>query len=166
MSDTPDRKETALIPTGSTALITRSSALVRRGLETIASFRGRIVRFPPDRSMGTLWIYSSRDKVDQRIDAARGDLTVPRERSYVFQLVTKRSMTFPLASLRPDDLQTLIIWPSKVNLLDEDLVHIRRLKFLEALELITCDQLTDLALAHIRRIDCLEGVAAFYTSNN
>jgi Leucine-rich repeat (LRR) protein len=156
MSETPDRKEPALIPTGSTVLTTRSSALAKRGLETIASLRGRIVRFPPDRSMGKLWIYSSRDKVDQWTDAARGDLTVPPGKKLVLSVSDEAINDLsPLASLRPDDLQGLIIWPSKVNLLDEDLVYITRLKFLEALELITCDQLTDLALAHIGELTAL-----------
>jgi hypothetical protein len=77
MNDTPDRKETALIPTGTGALTTRSSPLVKRGLETLASFGGRIVRFPADRSMGKLWTYDPAVNIDDVRQEACGDVTVP-----------------------------------------------------------------------------------------
>ena len=59
MTDNSDPKESALVPAENKALTTRSSALVKRGLEAIAARQPRIVRFPPDRSLGQYIIFDS-----------------------------------------------------------------------------------------------------------
>ena len=50
MSDESDPKESGLVPGGNKALTTRSSALVKRGLEALASQQPSSARFPSDRS--------------------------------------------------------------------------------------------------------------------
>lgn len=63
MSDKPDPKQHDLVSVGSKALTTRSSALVKRGLEALVLEQERIVRFPLDRSLGNYVIFD-RKKVD------------------------------------------------------------------------------------------------------
>lgn len=161
MSDTTDRKETALITTGSTALTTRSSALVKRGLETLASARGRIVHFPSDRSMGTLYISSSPEEID--IDQGvedRGNITLPTGKR-ICLLVADEAITAlsALALLNPDDLQGLLIWSKEVK--NEDFVHIKHLEFLEELDLMVSEQITDLALRHIGKLRALRRLSLY-----
>lgn len=63
MSDKPDSKQGDLIPGAGNALTTRSSALVKRGLESLLALEPRIVRFPLDRSLGNYVIFDC-DKFD------------------------------------------------------------------------------------------------------
>jgi hypothetical protein len=148
MSDTPDRKEPALVPTGSAALTTRSSALVRRGLETLTSLQVRVVQFPPDRSMGgDLNVYDPAKNESQTLSfEACGDVTVPPGMQCA--LVVSEDACFdlsPLAALRPDDLHLLHLWHEEV--VDKHLEHIKHLRFLEELQLL--GQFTDAGLEHL-----------------
>ncbi len=155
MSDTPARKETALIPTGSAALTTRSSALVKRGLDTLALHRGRIVRFPPDRSMGDLKLYDPIKNVSQDLGEARGDVAVPP--GMKLDLSVSDDAVFdlsPLASLRPDDLRDLDFIVKEI--LDNDLIHVKQLGLLEGLALGICTRLTDAGLAHVGALTALK----------
>src|SRR3989338_6656422 len=110
MSDIPDRKETALIPTGITALTTRSSALVKRGLETLTSVEGRIVRFPVDCSMGALYIRPLGDEWEEYEEwgEASGNVVVPHGKILHLHVSAEVAIDLsPLTSLNFDDLQEL-----------------------------------------------------------
>ena len=182
MSDTPDRKETALIPAGSTALTTRSSALVKRGLETLALYRGRIVQFPRERSMGHLGLYDRVKDVYQALGEARGDVTVPLgiDLSLIVYSQDFPLDLSPLALLGPDDLQSLVLWDRVWEEITEEITeteyepaqlwgieytaavfdwyleHIKQLKFLRALWLILCNEITDAGLAHVGELTALK----------
>ncbi len=105
MSDKADPKETDLIPSGDRSLATRSSALVKRGLETLALLQVRVVHFPPDRSMGSLKLYDPAKEVSQDLGEARGDITVPAGMKLDLSISDDAVVDLsPLASLRPNDL--------------------------------------------------------------
>jgi Leucine-rich repeat (LRR) protein len=155
MSEAPHRKETSLIPTGTGALTTRSSPLVKRGLETLASFGGRIVRFPADRSMGKFWTYDPAVNIDDVRQEACGDVTVPLGKKLALMVNDESVFDLsPLASLKPDDLQRLYFLEDKV--FDKDLVHIKQLRFLEELWLVDCGQISDAGLAHVGELTGLK----------
>jgi hypothetical protein len=158
MSDTPDRKETALIPTGSTALTTRSSALAKRGLETLASLRGRIVQFPTDRSMGNVTLYDPVKNVFQELGEARGDIAVPPGKELYLDINAEAIFDLsPLALLRPADVQHLSLLQD--NVFDEDLVHIKHLRYLEGL--LLSGQFTDAGLQHLGELTALRQLRLF-----
>lgn len=166
MSDTPHRKETALIPTGSTALITRSSALVKRGLETLAAPQVRVVHFPSDRSIGSLSLYEPGTGIShgsERLGEARGDIVVPPgKKLYLFVNDKAIFDLSPLALLRPDDVQRLILLEDKV--FDEDLEHIKHLRFLE--ELWLSGQFTDAGLEHLGNLTGLRELVLFLAKSD
>lgn len=83
MSDKTDPKESGLVTVRSKALTTRSSALVKRGLDALASRPGRIVRFPADRSMGTLYIQLPGDDEEGLVKRA-GMSQYPQVRDWNF----------------------------------------------------------------------------------
>ena len=56
MSDEPRPKYGVPVPHSNRELTRRSSALARRGLDALTVQQTRIVRFPPERSMGRLYI--------------------------------------------------------------------------------------------------------------
>jgi hypothetical protein len=81
MSNKPDPKSGGLVPSENRDLATRSSALVKRGLNLISQ-QTRIVRFPLDSSRSLkLYVLNPDAPIDdeQREKAieARGDITVP-----------------------------------------------------------------------------------------
>ena len=150
MSDAPEAKNAALIPTGNSALITRSAALVKRGLETLASLRVRVVHFPRDRSMGSLGLYDPVKKdVSQNLGDARGDVTVPPGVKLSLDVSNKAIFDLsPLTLLRPDDVQRLTLFEDEV--FDKDLEHIKHLRFLEVL--LLSGQFTDAGLEHLGKL--------------
>lgn len=111
--------ETALVPTSSPALTTRATDLVRRGLESIRAREPRVVRFPRDLSIGTLFIYESdhyesdhlllNDEGEEEWEEAeaRGDVIVPADKVVSLAVHPSVSDLSPLAALQPDDLQGL-----------------------------------------------------------
>jgi hypothetical protein len=129
MSDTPDRKEFALLPAENTGLSTRSSALVKRGLETLALQQGRIVRFPADRSMGSFQLWDPQKNSTQTKGEARGDITVPPGMKLGLSISDEAIFDIsPLASLGPDDLQFLYFFWPRVPLEDGDLLQFKPAK--------------------------------------
>ncbi len=149
MTDEPKPKENCLVPTGNKALTTRSSALVKRGLEALVSEPTRIVQFPSDRSMGTLFIHEEGPWLhkDNPSDA-RGDVTVPNGKRLNLKISEEAAADLsPLASLRPDDLHRLSLRERR-QFGDEGLAHLRHLKLLEGLYLQKT-QVTDEGLKHI-----------------
>src|SRR5262245_41109508 len=128
MSDESDPKEANLVPAGNKALTTRSAALVKRGLETLASLQVCVVHFPLDRSMGRLTLYDlgAGCASGSELGQAYGDIVVPPGKKLCLYINEPILDLSPLSLLRPDDVQGLILLDDKV--LEEDyLVHIKHL---------------------------------------
>src|SRR3972149_11341978 len=74
-----EKKNTSLVSSGSKSLITRSSGLAKRGLELLSSRRERVIHFPTDRSMGTVYALDldNPDSEREELGEAKGIITVP-----------------------------------------------------------------------------------------
>jgi hypothetical protein len=166
MNDKTDPKQSGLVPVGSKALTTTSSALVKRGLEALVSQPGRIVRFPADRSMGkflicdqeastaiikALLVFDKESPTD-----ARANITVPPAKRLFLKVDSEVSVNLsPLANLMPDDLYSLDLGWTQVT--DAGLLHIRGLTGLQHLSL-GHTQITDPGLENIRGLTVLQGL--------
>ena len=129
----------ALAPSDRPDLTTRSSQLARRGLELIDAQQARVVRFPLDRSVGTLQV---RDPGSNRppwcpypwLCEARGTVVVPTAKELKLWVgpggVPDLSW---LAALGSNDLQLLHV--RYEGLTDADLGYLRGLTGLKFLEL-------------------------------
>ena len=82
MSDEEKRDKISPVLLGSKSLTTRSSGLVKRGLELLSSQHDRTMYFPTDRSIGVLKVLGEDNKWI-RIDA-RGKVIVPVARRLRF----------------------------------------------------------------------------------
>lgn len=162
MSDEDNPKNSSLVPSGNRDLTIRSSALVRRGLESLISQQARIVRFPLDRSMGKLRIITPGALLweGEEIEAC-GNVTVPGGKDLSL-LVSARASTdlSPLASLKPDDLQEINLSANHIS--DSGLVYLRGLTSLRVLSLEFA-QITDVALAHVQALNGLEELYLSHT---
>src|SRR5262245_33218451 len=133
MSDKTDPKERDLVSVGSKALTTKSSALVKRGLEALASLPGRIIRFPVDRSMGEFCLYYASEACEWADGAdARGEVTVPAQMELMLSLSEEAvSDLSPLRNLKPDDIDYLYVGFETAD--DRYLSHIEDLTGLKGL---------------------------------
>lgn len=109
MSDKPESKATGLIPGGNNSLTPRSFSLVRRGLEDLISKQARIIRFPPNRSMGTLHLWGKDNlrpiKKGPGVEA-RGAIAVPLGKEVELRVSDDAASDLsPLSDLQADDLQ-------------------------------------------------------------
>lgn len=167
----PDK---ALVPAADQrALSKRSADLVERGLQLARGLRPdavaittgpRVIRFPEDRSMGTLWVYDNYDADDDSYEPdeqpdfddidARGAVLVS-EGKYVVLWVSAESAVdiSPLAKLRDDDLQQLNFDVEAV-ITDAALVHVEALTGLKYLDLAIKD-ITDAGLVHVEALASL-----------
>src|SRR5262245_17677632 len=135
MSDESDPKENNLVPAGNKALTTRSSALVKRGLDALVTRKPRIVRFPPDRSLGQYAIFDSDINISvttvsnefkdsnslKFIAPAKGTVALQPGQVLCLKVddsVSKDSASFSI--LNPDDVHTLLLESSEFG--DKDLV--------------------------------------------
>lgn len=110
MSDEQRPDQSDLVQSGNRGLTARSSALVRRGLETLLAQQTRIVHFPSDRSMGTLYMRNLGDSSEgwKEIGEAFGNIAIPAGRELYLKVSREASSDLsPLTSLAPDDLQGL-----------------------------------------------------------
>jgi len=168
MSDRTDPKETGLIPTGNNSLTTRSSGLVRRGLDDLISKQVRIVRFPPNRSMGKLYLWDKDvtwtealylKKGRQCVDA-RGTIAVPVENNVKLEVSEEAASDLSsLAALGAGDLQDLSLG-SQVD--DAGLLHIRGLIGLKGL-FLEGTRISDAGLPNLRKLTNLESLAFWGT---
>jgi hypothetical protein len=155
MSDKIHPGQSDLVSVGSKSLTIRSSALVKRGLEALASRPGRIVRFPADRSMGILFISDpGKEDLLERDDygdfgEALGEVVVPYGKRLELSLSAEAAADpSPLASLSAGDLQKIVVPAEHAN--DAVLAHLRGLKLAEELYLLLGDSpMTDAGLEHI-----------------
>lgn len=163
MSDEKHPNQSHLVPIGSHELATRSSALVRRGLEALTSQQARVVRFPLENSMsGKLYVLDRNVPMNSGMEAkeaieARGDITVPAGKKLRLIAVNVQAADLsPLTVLKADDLQELILSGPELN--DAGLVHIKGLTGLKVLYLIYT-QVSDAGLALLSGMTKLEGLA-------
>jgi Leucine-rich repeat (LRR) protein len=124
MSDKTDQNQSGLISVGNKTLATRSSALVKRGLEALASPQPRMVCFPIDRSLGNYIIFDC-DKFDpvrhpetfpfSQSAKAKGVVNIPPgkmlylEIKYNPDLFTFSEDLVAFSRLKPDDVHTISI---------------------------------------------------------
>lgn len=164
MSGKTDPKQGSLVPTENRGLTTRSSALVRRGLEAVSLRDARIVRFPSNRSMGKFYVT---DKgfdpllaqamlvfAKDRLSEARGDVAIPSEKVLCLKVSDEASKNLaPLTALNPDDLYMLDLRWTQVT--DAELVNVNGLTGLKDL-CLGGTQITDVGLANISGLIALE----------
>jgi Leucine Rich repeat len=162
MTDESDPKENRLVPAGNKALTTRSSALVRRGLEALAQRQPRIVRFPPDSSLGQYIIFNSDINLSlatveewfdnakglEFIGEARGSLTLQPGQVLCLKvdgLDSKDISSF--SGLNPNDVHVLLLDSPCCR--DRDLVFLKHLTGLKGLRLSRNITITNAGLAYI-----------------
>jgi hypothetical protein len=113
----------------------------------------RQVRFPSDRSMGTLWIRNSESSAEnyafwESWGEARGVVAIPGGKDLRL-IVSPQSATdlSPLSTFRPDDLQYLQLSGTRVS--NAGLAHFRHLTGLKVLWLYDTP-ISDAGLVHLR----------------
>ena len=135
----------------------QDSVLKRRLLESTGDSAGalppRQVRFPTERSMGTLWIRNSESTAEnyafwESWGEARGVVTIPAGKDLRL-VVGPQSATdlSPLSTFRPDDLQYLQLSGTRVS--NAGLAHFRHLTGLKVLWLYDTP-ISDAGLVHLR----------------
>lgn len=183
MNDRRQPNQGRLVPSDNRELTTRSSALVRRGLETLLSLEPRIVRFLSDRSIGNLYVRAPSDPPYDAWEAlceAKGSVTVPTGKELLLDVSHEALADLsPLASLEPTDLQWLdlgepqvsdtglvilqrlnalrglILWGTRVS--NGGLMHLRELTTLQWLDL-GMTQISDAGLVHLQKLTALQGL--------
>jgi hypothetical protein len=136
----------------------RESSLKRRLLQKDQRSAGgelppRQVRFPADRSLGTLWVRDRESSADQYAfweswGEARGVVTIPAGKDLRL-IVSPQSATdlSSLSTLRADDLQYLQLSGTRVS--NAGLAHLRNLTGLKVLWLYDTP-ISDAGLVHLR----------------
>lgn len=161
MSDEQRPNQSGLVPSSSHVLTTRSSALVRRGLEALRTQQTRVLRFPPDRSMGILYVPRRSYYEELESWEARGNVTVPTEKKLTLDISDEASADLsPFAALAPDDLQALSLAHSSVS--NVELRHIGKLTGLQELDLHNT-QVGDPGLVHLKGLVGLQGLDLWET---
>ena len=171
MTGEPEGPDTSLIPArADRALAERSTDMVRRGLDLArtldardiaARSQPRVVRFPEDHSIGTLYI---RDCADEGGDwpylgDARGVVMIQPDQDL---MLVSEGIDIALAGLAPGDLQVLRFPDTGVELVDDaGLVHLQHLTGLRELAL-GGTQVTDAGLTHLQN---LTGLQELHLSN-
>src|SRR3990172_224039 len=108
MSDYKITDQEGLVRSDNRGLEVKSSTLVRRGLDLISFLQPRIIQFPNDKSLGTLYIrdLNSHDEDSwEELGEACGNVTVPSSKEVSLQLQCDDLSS--LKALRPDDLYEL-----------------------------------------------------------
>lgn len=155
-----------LVPAERRDLATRSASLVRRGLKELEPPHERTLRFPEDRSLGTLTVYPEDPSLRDVTFDARGAVSVPIGATVELSLHREACADLsPLANLRPHDLQRLWLpealdvfdpeHPEPSPLTDQELAQVGRLVGLEIL-VIQDTYVTDAGLAHLRSLSALK----------
>jgi Leucine-rich repeat (LRR) protein len=123
----------------------------------------RVIRFPSDRSMGTLYVLDSNRVDTSRYDSwellceASGKVQVPAGKVLKLYLSKEAGDDLsPLSALRPDDLITLYCFG--VEIADEQLQHISHLTGLEEINLHSTNILGT-GLKYLVKLKKLEGLS-------
>jgi hypothetical protein len=158
MSDKTDPKRSDLVPIKNHGLTTRSSALVKRGLENLTSQGSRIIRFPLNHSMGKLYI-SNHANFPLGLGEARGHIKVSQGIEVLLEVFTDALTDLsPLSELNANDLQGIRILDTQDLLRNEDLEHIKGLTGLVELYLASFS-ISDAALVHLQQLSKLKFLA-------
>lgn len=117
MTDERSARSQGLVPAGTRDVVTRSASLARRGLEALEAQKGRILRFPPDRSLGTLYARGLQDAAAdwRKIGRAQGPVPVPAGQELLLIVGGEGEVEdgydiSPLAALGLGDLRDLTLW--------------------------------------------------------
>ena len=160
MSDEKHSNQGHLVPIGTRELTTRSSALVRRGLESLISQQVRLIRFPSDRSMGTLHLWDKNATwqskyIKRELSEACGTVAIPFEKQVALHVSEDAARDLsPLGALEPGDLQDLFL-PGQVD--DAALLHVQELTGLEGLSLQGI-QISDTGLVYVQKLTNLKSL--------
>jgi Leucine-rich repeat (LRR) protein len=155
---------TGLIPVGNRQITNYSSALVKRGLETLARTRSRAVTFPANRSIGDLYLIDSSQewwKILQPVSfgagkyfsKAQGIISVPQEKWLILNMRPFPINVSALRNLDPQDLHGLVIG-SLENLID--LAPVGLLTGLKVLDLGFCA--TNTSYGFLKKLRALEAL--------
>jgi hypothetical protein len=171
MSDKPDPKPGDIVPSAGGDLTTRSSALVKRGLEALLTQQLRIVPFPLDRSLGNYVIFD-RKEVDplrhpetfpfSQNAKARGVISILPGKDlyldvkYTADLFTPAEDVAAFSRLRPDDVHTIYVENTYGGLDGERLAFLLYLAGLQGFALSA--DISDAALVQIRHLRRLQAV--------
>src|SRR5262249_54622327 len=172
MSDENDPKERDLVSVRSKSLTTRSSALVKRGLESLLAQEPRTVRFPLDRSLGNYVIFD-RKKVDplrhpdtfpfSQSAKAKGDINIPSGEDLYLQVKYSADLFTPaedlaaFSRLRPDDVHTVSVDNAYRGLDGERLAFLQCLAGLQGF--VLSSNISDEALVHLRHLPRLQALS-------
>jgi hypothetical protein len=131
MGEEEKKNQSGLVSSANRGLATRSSGLVKRGLELLSSQQERVIYFPTDRSIGVLTVVG--DKLT-KIDAC-GKVTIPVAKRLGFNGT-------PTAGLSHQDSLLYNILGDKENrniieITDSDLLYLKKLHDLKWLNLIS-----------------------------
>jgi tetratricopeptide (TPR) repeat protein len=168
MTDKKQDDSSLAIPENS-GVLSRSTDLIRRGLDSIAKTQRRILRFPKHRSMGKLYLEDGAGFYaplfrPKEVGDARGHVvvTVPGKKTLSLVVSTKASSDLsPLASLKKDDVEKLDL--SSTQITDSGLAYISELSGLKALSLSETG-ITDFGLASLRKLSNLECLDLSFTN--
>jgi hypothetical protein len=95
-----------------------------------------VISFPPDCSMGTLYVYNPRSKRwEQKLGEAQGHVRVAAKGKQLALVINNEALVdlSPLRSLKPDDLQLLYF--SNTPASSHEMVYLRELTDLQGLDL-------------------------------
>src|SRR3989304_10233597 len=141
-----------IVPVRKGELAPRSQDLVQRGLQSLSAEEERTVRFPPNSSLGTLYIGSETslvavfdyldtfrplaEKPSVRLVDARGTITTARQEKILLDVSASDTSLTPLANLSSDALWGLVSTFSRPKkLTDPDVAQLAGLTGLRRLSL-------------------------------
>ena len=156
--------QTGLVPVGNRQITNYSSSLIKRGLDTLARTRPRIVSFPSTRSIGELYLIDSSkewwkvlqptsNEFARYFSRAQGLISVPQEKWLILNMRPFPINVSALGKLSAYDLHGLVIG-SLENLVD--LSHVGLLSGLKILDLGYCA--TNTSYAFLKKLQCLEAL--------
>ena len=159
MSDNSFDIRTGLVPTGPRDLATGSASLARRGLTALEAQGVRIVRFPADWSLGTVYVLDPGDPHGkwEALGDPPGTVVVPMGKALGLPVRDEASDAdmSALATLQPGDLFGLFLASPEIT--DAGLVHVSGLTGLRELTVLgeSGMRVTDSGVAHLSGLTAL-----------
>jgi Leucine-rich repeat (LRR) protein len=157
MGDEQELNETALALSGRHDLSTRSASIIRRGLSLVTTPPNRVLNFPDDRSVGTLFLYNANREFQGSIDAI-GRVEIRRGIWAQFRVHYPEYDISYLARLKWNDIQELDL--TGANVQDSDLNYIQGLTGLLSLQ-FNRSHLTDSGFMYIANMTFLTELDLF-----
>ncbi len=156
MNDAAHSSPASLVPSPSKELVHRTAALVRRGLRSLVAPPERILDFPDERSIGTLYFqYDREDWFWQRKSCeARGLIRVPANEPIRLEFRSDAAhYVSVLAKLGPNDVQRLFLAELEID--DSELRYLSHLTGLLGLYL-SRTPVSDAGLEHLSQLSALD----------